>query len=96
MRNFLACSDNNTESPCINRSFQQFFYRPRLQIVSISITLYGIELNGWPLLIAISLKDIQKLYSQPAGYNWQLIDGMPADSVKILAAAERLIAGGAK
>ena len=96
MRNSFACSDNNTVSPCINRSFQQLFYSRHLQIASTSIKLYSIELNGWQLPIAISLKDIHKLRDRLAIYNWQLIDGMLADSVKILAAAERFIVGGAK
>lgn len=84
-----------TESPQENRSLQELFYTLRPQVRSVAITRYP-EMGTDRLPIALPLEDIQSLRDRLAIYNWQLVDGEPADGAKILAATKRSIAGGAK
>lgn len=88
--------NHSTATPQVNRSFQELFYIPRPQIVSAGITVYTIALNDWRIPIAIPFNDIQRLYCKVTSYDWQLVNGVPADSAKILATANRFVDGGAK
>ncbi|MBD1939725.1 hypothetical protein [Microcoleus sp. FACHB-68] len=73
----------STGTPRENRSFQELFYTPRPQV---AITCYP----------KIGTDRLQRLGDRLARYNWQLVDGEPADAATILATSARSIAGGAK